>query len=96
MLIFVSPAVAAEGSHNASGSEGNGKPEHTKMRAHGQFSFSPLDFKDQLQLSEEQQEKLEPIQTQYKKHPGTRRPRFMRRSSTWAPCSNSRRPRPTS
>lgn len=37
------------------------------MRAHGHFSFSPLDFKEQLQLSKEQQEKLEPIQSEYKK-----------------------------
>jgi Spy/CpxP family protein refolding chaperone len=67
VLIFATTGMAAEGSHKAAGSEGKGKPEHQRMRAHGQFSFSPLDFKEQLQLSKEQQEKLEPIQAEYKK-----------------------------
>lgn len=53
VLFFAAAGVAAEGSHKAAGSR--------------HFSFSPLDFKEQLQLSKEQQEKLEPIQSEYKR-----------------------------
>ena len=67
VLVFATSGVAAESSHKAADSEGKDKPEHQRMRAHGNFSFSPLDFKEQLQLSQEQQEKLEPIQSEYKK-----------------------------
>lgn len=70
VLFFASPGLAGKGSPQAPGSEGTSTSGHpsTGSRGHGQFSFSPLDFKDQLQLSKEQQDKLGPIQSEYKKH----------------------------